>query len=88
MAKTVLIHKKDNVIIALETLEKGTLIHDEATGDIIISTPIPIYHKLARVPIKKGQPVLKYGKPIGVATEDIGQGAHVHTHNMDSINMM
>ena len=39
-------------------------------------------HKYARCEIKKGAPVIKYGMPIGVATEDIEMGAHVHSHNM------
>ena len=39
-------------------------------------------HKYALVPIKAGENVIKYGSPIGHATEDIGAGAHVHTHNL------
>ena len=39
-------------------------------------------HKYALVPIKAGENVIKYGSPIGHATEDIGVGAHVHTHNL------
>lgn len=39
-------------------------------------------HKYARVPIKKGENVIKYGMPIGHATRDIGRGEHVHTHNL------
>lgn len=43
---------------------------------------VPIGHKFARHPIAKGAMVLKYGHVIGVATNDIAQGAHVHTHNL------
>lgn len=39
-------------------------------------------HKYALQSIKAGERVIKYGMPIGVATEDIPQGAHVHSHNM------
>ena len=39
-------------------------------------------HKYAVKPIKAGERVIKYGMPIGVATEDIALGAHVHSHNM------
>ncbi len=38
-------------------------------------------HKIARVPMPKGAPVVKYGQVIGYATEDIAPGAHVHSHN-------
>ncbi len=30
------------------------------------------------------RPILKYGAPIGVATQAIAAGAHVHVHNMRS----
>ncbi len=39
-------------------------------------------HKYARMAIAKGEFVIKYGYPIGIATENISEGAHVHTHNM------
>ena len=39
-------------------------------------------HKYALCDIKKGENIIKYGNPIGHATEDILAGAHVHTHNM------
>ena len=39
-------------------------------------------HKYALRDIKKGENIIKYGNPIGHATEDIPAGAHVHTHNV------
>ncbi len=39
-------------------------------------------HKIALCSIKKGESVIKYGYPIGVATEDIACGEPVHSHNM------
>lgn len=39
-------------------------------------------HKYALKSIKSGERVIKYGMPIGLATEDIPSGAHVHSHNM------
>ena len=39
-------------------------------------------HKYAIHDIKKGEPVIKYGYPIGNATCDITEGDHVHTHNV------
>ena len=39
-------------------------------------------HKYALSKINKGQDVIKYGFPIGVATCDIEIGEHVHTHNV------
>lgn len=39
-------------------------------------------HKYALKNIAKGEPVIKYGFPIGTASQDIQKGGHVHTHNL------
>lgn len=39
-------------------------------------------HKYALSDIKAGENIIKYGNPIGHATEDIKKGDHVHSHNM------
>ena len=39
-------------------------------------------HKYALRDIKSGENIIKYGQPIGHATEDIKAGDHVHTHNV------
>ena len=39
-------------------------------------------HKYALCDIKEGENIIKYGNPIGHATEDIKKGDHVHTHNV------
>ena len=39
-------------------------------------------HKYALCDIKCGENVIKYGNPIGHATEDIKKGEHIHSHNM------
>lgn len=39
-------------------------------------------HKYALTDIKNGENIIKYGNPIGHATEDIKKGEHVHSHNM------
>ena len=38
-------------------------------------------HKYAARDIKAGENIIKYGNPIGHATEDIKAGEHVHSHN-------
>ena len=51
----------------------------------VLLTPkggIPAGHKVALTAIPAGSPVIKYGYPIGVATENIQPGGHVHTHNL------
>jgi len=39
-------------------------------------------HKVALTDIKQGEDVVKYGFPIGMATQPIKSGEHVHTHNL------
>ncbi len=39
-------------------------------------------HKYAVRDIQKGEPIIKYGFPIGVATDDIKCGEQVHSHNL------
>lgn len=38
-------------------------------------------HKYAICDIRMGENIIKYGNPIGHATQDIKKGDHVHTHN-------
>lgn len=39
-------------------------------------------HKYALRNIKKGENIIKYGQPIGHATEDIKKDEHIHSHNL------
>ena len=39
-------------------------------------------HKIALCDIEKGTDIIKYGYPIGYATENINEGDAVHSHNM------
>jgi altronate hydrolase len=39
-------------------------------------------HKIAVCDISKGTDIIKYGYPIGYATENIKEGESVHSHNM------
>ena len=47
-----------------------------------VSVNLETGHKIAYKKIKKGEDVIKYGYPIGYATEDIEKGEGVHSHNM------
>jgi len=85
--KFILLHSKDNTITALRDLSKGEAltIEDEGKRDQIILRDNIVYaHKTARIYISKGSDVVKYGEVIGVATDNIEPGDHVHVHNVDS----
>ncbi len=74
---------EDNISVAARTIEAGEVI---AIGGrmVTISQRIPTGHKIAVVPIARGEKVVKYGAPIGTATQDIRPGDYVHTHNVAS----
>ena len=46
---------------------------------------VPSGHKLALRDIEAGAPVRKYGEVIGRATQPIAAGAHVHSHNLETL---
>lgn len=53
-------------------------------GAAVVEAALALGHKLARRPITAREPILKYGMPIGFATQPIPAGAHVHLHNVRS----
>jgi altronate hydrolase len=84
-AKVIQIHKNDNVAVALQPLLKGTAYQLAAHQDpVTLLNDIPFTHKVAIRAIAKGEPVIKYGSPIGSAMADIQEGEHVHIHNIQS----
>jgi len=72
---------RDSVATALHDLAAGTI---AAVGDleVAVTGPVGRGHKIALRAIAAGDPVLKFGFPIGRATADIAAGEHVHTHNV------
>ena len=73
----ILMSESDNVLV----LPEGGAFGDSA-GDVVLAHDIPPKHKAARRDIPAGKSVVKYGCPIGVASDDIPRGTWVHTHNI------
>ncbi|MDY6945867.1 MAG: altronate dehydratase family protein [Pseudomonadota bacterium] len=74
----------DDVAVALRDL----LAHESiAVGDrtVVTTAAIPRGHKVAIRAVPAGRAVRKYGWPIGRATADIAIGAHVHSHNLETL---
>lgn len=78
-----LLHDADNVLVARMNAPEGLEITLDC-GPVHLARPIPMAHKIARHAIAAGDTILKYGMPIGIATQDIAPGAHVHIHNIRS----
>ena len=74
-------HLADGVGVALRDHKAGEWI--ELDG-IVLRLPeaIPKGHKFALRPHGQGEPVLRYGAPIGLASQPIAAGEHVHSHNL------
>ena len=86
MKAALVISSRDNVATALEALDAGRTIEVAGMPGLVLSVvePIPPGHKVALRAIAAGEPVLKYGSPIGLASAGIAAGTHVHTHNLAS----
>jgi hypothetical protein len=84
--RALVLHARDNVAVVLDEAEPGpiTLIGMAGTKTVDAGESIAVGHKVALRAIGTGDPVVKYGVSIGVATEAIAAGGWVHTHNCRS----
>ncbi len=79
------LHPGDPVALARRELEPGTELQGPGRT-VTVRDPIPHGHKLALTDIVAGEQVRKYGQPIGIATQAIAAGEHVHEHNLRSLS--
>lgn len=82
MKRIIKINRADNVAVVLtDGVEAGEVFND---GDesVTLAEPIRRGHKFALRHIAEGEPVIKYGYPIGHATRDIAPGEWIHSHNL------
>ncbi|MCC7353662.1 MAG: altronate dehydratase [Anaerolineae bacterium] len=79
-----LMHLDDDVALAAKNLAAGQMVYVDGRA-VTLRQPIPFGHKFAIRSIPRGQPVLKYGQPIGRAVADIAIGQHAHVHNVESL---
>jgi altronate hydrolase len=80
-----ILHHLDNVAIAKAKLPQGhiiTLDTAKSQDTFCVRQPVPAGHKVALCDIPVGQTVHRYGQVIGIATQPIQCGDHVHTHNL------
>ncbi|GHU21154.1 altronate hydrolase [Spirochaetia bacterium] len=82
MQALIRIHPNDNAAVAVRAFQKGEI---DDPLKITAVQDIPAGHKIALTTITPGQPIIKYGVPVGAATELIPAGSHVHTHNMKTM---
>jgi len=75
------IHPADNVGVVLAEVPPGETVWLGGEG-FESADEVPPGHKIALREIAPGEPIVKYGYPIGHATEAIGRGRWVHSHNL------
>jgi hypothetical protein len=73
----------DSVFVLRAPVDAGEVIR-VAGRPAVVARRLGLGHKIARIALAAGQPVIKYGAPIGRATIDIRAGDHVHLHNLAS----
>lgn len=74
----------DDIAVALRDLTRGEEVNVAGTT-VLLRDPIARGHKFALRPLAPGAHVRKHGWPIGRATQAIGVGDHVHTHNLETL---
>ncbi len=73
----------DNVAIAKSDIAAGSTL-TVMGHSVTLQARELVGHKFAFKPVKKGETIVKYGAPIGVATRDIAPGDSMHIHNVTS----
>ena len=73
----------DNVAVAKSDIDSGTTL--TVMGQTVtLKARVEVGHKFAFRKVAKGEKLVKYGAPIGVATQDIAPGDYMHIHNVTS----
>jgi len=86
MVNGMFIDPKDSVVTLGGAVEPGDIVVYMDNGkkvEVTALDSIPVYHKMAVKAVEKGGRVIKYGELIGIASQDIVPGQHVHTHNVE-----
>lgn len=72
----------DNVAVVTTGVKAGDLVQLDDGTKVRAAEDVPRGAKVALAPIAVGEVIRRYGETIGLATEDIAAGQHVHTHNL------
>jgi altronate hydrolase len=73
----------DNVAVALRALKAGETVTLEGVA-ITVDRNVPVGQKLAARAIEKGENIVKYGCPIGIAIAAIAAGGYLHEQNVET----
>ncbi|WP_260287141.1 UxaA family hydrolase [Peribacillus aracenensis] len=77
----------DNIAVALKNISIGEkIIIQGLKEEVITIKDIPYGHKVALNTIQEGEKITKYGECMGISTEEILEGDHVHVRNVRGLN--
>jgi (2R)-sulfolactate sulfo-lyase subunit alpha len=88
MKHGILMHEPDDDVgVAVEDLKAGAEIgavtlEGRPVTAVMLVNDVPLGHKVAMHKLATGKDVTEYGRVIGVATQEVPVGSHVHTHNL------
>ena len=82
--QAIILQPEDTVATAIVALTADDVVRigDE---EVRVLDAIPFGHKFALRDMIEGEEVIKYGAPIGLVTNPIKRGEHVHLHKIKDI---
>lgn len=85
--KAILLDVNDNVATCTSEVNAGDTVNCHGNGNAQVTAvmTIPVWHKIALIPLAKGELVYKYGEVIGETMQDIPQGGWVSHENIKSV---
>jgi len=75
-ARVIRVHPTDNVAVVVT--QGGLAAGSELAGGLVLRQDVPEAHKVALADLAEGAAIVRYGVPIGHATQPIARGAWVH----------
>lgn len=84
LQKLLQLHPSDNVAVARIQIASGEDLTSGIGTPVRTQESIGAGHKVAVREIAAGEPILKYGQRIGIASGPIACGAWVHVHNVEA----
>ncbi|QNQ09536.1 UxaA family hydrolase [Sphingomonas alpina] len=83
MTKALRVDPMDSVATLLTDAVAGDTVNIGDVG-VVATAAIPYGHKIALRAVKRGDAVIKFGFPIGLASRAIAPGDHVHSDNLST----
>jgi altronate dehydratase len=80
------LNQNDNVVTATKQTAAKTVVSIDS-DKITLLQDVPLGHKFAIKDIEKGGSIIKYGVKIGISSNEIKKGEHVHIHNVDEVSL-